>query len=151
LQHEIKLDGYRAIAFKSGGKVYLRSRNDNDLFIRYPSIASALKHLPDETVIDREVVALDEEGKLSFNVLQNYGSSHAPLLYYAFDLMILAGRDVMAETLDARRALLEDHVLPRVAEPIRYSAELTANLPSLMKAVKAQGFEGLGEAAKQPV
>ena len=57
--YEIKLDGYRAIAFKTGGKVHLRSRNDNDFASRYPSIAKALKAMPDETVIDGEVVALD--------------------------------------------------------------------------------------------
>ena len=141
--YEIKLDGYRAIAFKTGGKMHLRSRNDNDFTLRYPGIAAALKKLPDETVIDGEVVAVDEEGKPSFNVLQNYGSSKAPLLYYVFDVMVLAGTDVMGETLDTRRALLEKRILPKLAEPIRYSPELEADLPSLIKAVKDQGFEGL--------
>jgi bifunctional non-homologous end joining protein LigD len=58
--YERKLDGYRAIAFKTGGKAYLRSRNDKDFTGRYPAIASALFALPDETVIDGEVVATDE-------------------------------------------------------------------------------------------
>jgi hypothetical protein len=40
---EIKLDGYRAVAFKSGGKVHLRSRNDNDFAVRYAAIAKALQ------------------------------------------------------------------------------------------------------------
>ena len=57
--YEIKLDGYRAIAFKTGGRVHLRSRNDNDFAARYPSIVKALEAMPDETVIDGEVVALD--------------------------------------------------------------------------------------------
>jgi len=56
---ELKLDGYRAVAFKSAGKAYLRSRNDNDFDLKYPGIVSALAHLPEETVIDGEVVALD--------------------------------------------------------------------------------------------
>ena len=59
-----------------------------------------------------EVVALDETGKPSFNALQNYGSSQAPLHFYVFDLMILKGKDVMGETLETRRGLLETKVLP---------------------------------------
>ena len=47
----IKLDGYRSIAFKTGGKIHLRSRNDNDFASRYASIAKALRAMPDETVI----------------------------------------------------------------------------------------------------
>jgi bifunctional non-homologous end joining protein LigD len=61
------------LAIKSGGKVQLRSSNDNDFIARYPGIVKALAHMPDETVIDREVVALDEIGRPSFNSLQNYG------------------------------------------------------------------------------
>ena len=56
---ELKLDGYRALAVKSGGNVQLRSRNDNDFSARYPAITKALQAMPDVTVIDGEVVALD--------------------------------------------------------------------------------------------
>jgi DNA ligase D-like protein (predicted ligase) len=141
--YEIKLDGYRAIAFKKGGKVQLRSRNDNDFSARYPSIAEALTTLPDNTVVDGEVVALDAEGKPSFNLLQNYGSAKGPLVFFLFDVLILSGRDVMTESLDVRRTLLEQQVLPKLREPIRFSPELDASLADLIAAVKAQGFEGL--------
>jgi DNA ligase D-like protein (predicted ligase) len=141
--YELKLDGYRAVAFKTDGKVHLRSRNDNDFTVRYASIAKALAALPNETVIDGEVVAPDEEGRPSFSALQNYGSSSGPLLYYVFDVLMLAGRNVMGETLERRRDLLEQKILPRLKEPIRYSPELKASLSDLVASVKAQGFEGL--------
>jgi bifunctional non-homologous end joining protein LigD len=73
--YELKLDGYRAIAFKSGVKIHIRSRNNKDFVARYPSIAAALCSLPDETVIDGEIVGMDDEGRPPFNVLQNYGAS----------------------------------------------------------------------------
>lgn len=74
--------------------------------------------MTDETIIDGEVVALDGEGRPSFNLLQNYGSGTAHLVYYVFDVLVLAGKDVMREPLEARRALLEKRVLPRLDEPI---------------------------------
>ena len=105
--YELKFDGYRALAIKTGGKVRLRSRNDNDFNTRYPGIVKALARTPDETVIDGEVVALDEKGKPSFNTLQNYRSASAPLHYIIFDVLILKGKDVMGEPLIKRRDLLE--------------------------------------------
>jgi bifunctional non-homologous end joining protein LigD len=141
--YEIKFDGYRTLAIKSGGKVQLRWRNDNDFSVRYPAIAKALTAMPDETVIDGEVVALDESGKPSFNTLQNYGSAGAALQYYVFDLLVLGGRDVMSKPLTRRRQLLEAHVLPTLNEPIRYSPQFEASLKDLVHSVKAQGLEGL--------
>ena len=140
---ELKLDGYRALAIRSGGKVRLRSRNDNDFNARYPGLIEALASMPDETVIDGEVVALDPEGRPSFNTLQNYGAAGAPLHFFIFDLLILRGRDVMDEPLAKRRELIEKHVLPELADPIRYSPVLEASLHDLIVSVKAQGLEGL--------
>jgi DNA ligase D-like protein (predicted ligase) len=141
--YEIKLDGYRALAIKNDGHAALRSRNDNDFSGRYPTIVEALAALPNETVIDGEVVALDETGKPSFNVLQNYGSLPGAVFYYVFDVLVLSGREVMAEPLSIRRSLLEKRILPKLADPIRYSVELTASLSDLIASVKAQGLEGL--------
>ena len=72
---ELKFDGYCAPAIKDGGKVRLRSRNNKDFNSRYPAIVKALTAMPDRTVIDGEIVALDQNGKPSFSPLQNYGSA----------------------------------------------------------------------------
>ena len=140
---ELKLDGYRALAIKTGGIVQLRSRNNNDFSGRYQRIVQALKDLADETLIDGEIVALDEAGRPSFNVLQNYGSSTAPIYYYLFDLLVLAGRNLTREPLSIRRELLQTKVLPKLPEPIRHSPELTGSLRGLIQAVQEQRLEGL--------
>jgi DNA ligase D-like protein (predicted ligase) len=142
-EYELKLDGYRAIAFKSNGRVQLRSRNNKDFAARYPAITSALQKLPVETVIDGEVVALDDAGRPSFNMLQNFGSSTVPIFYYAFDLLILRGRDLRFKALDNRRELLKTKVLSRLHEPIRYSPDLDATVSDLIRSVREQGLEGL--------
>ena len=66
---------------KGAGRIHLRSRNDNDFKTRYPAIAKALQILPDETILEGEVVALDDEGHPSFSLLQNYGSSGGPIVF----------------------------------------------------------------------
>ena len=102
-----------------------------------------LAQLPEGTVIDGEVVAFDEDGKPSFNALQNYGSSPGPVVYYMFDLMVLGGLDVRGESLEKRRQLLEKKVMSKLAEPVRYTLPLDAPLPVLVESVKAQGLEAL--------
>jgi ATP-dependent DNA ligase len=114
------LDGYRALAFKTGDKVHLRSRNDNAFNGRYPGLVKVLATMPDETVIDGEVVALDADGRPSFNTLQDYGSSTAPLHFFTFDLLVLNGNDVTAEPLQRRRELMAKFVSPKLADAIRY-------------------------------
>jgi ATP-dependent DNA ligase len=120
--YELKLDGYRAIAFKAAGKVRLRSRNGKDFITRYPANVSALSALPDDTVIDGEVVAIDETGEPSFNLLQNFGQREVgpttSLLFYVFDVLILAGNDVMHEPLSLRREL-PGEIMPKLQDPIR--------------------------------
>ena len=70
-------------------------------------------------------------------------SARAPVVYYVFDVMILAGVDVRREPLERRRQLLEKKVLPKLKEPVRHTAGLDAPLPVLIESVKAQGLEGL--------
>jgi hypothetical protein len=100
-EYQLKFDGYRAIAFKTGGKIHLRSRNDNDFSVRYANVVKGLTKLPDETAIDGEVIALDEDGRPSFNILQNYGSSKASIVG-----VVGEGRAVQAVLLTVREAVL---------------------------------------------
>ena len=140
--YELKLDGYLALAVRSGGSVQLRSRYDKDFNARYPILVKALGSMPDETVLDGEIVALDEEGRPCFSRLQHH-SPGVSLHFFIFDLLILNGRDVMAELLMKRRALIDQNVLPTLADPIRYSPILAASLANLIRSVKEQGLEGL--------
>jgi bifunctional non-homologous end joining protein LigD len=142
-EYELKLDGYRAIGLKTSGRVLLLSRNGKDFSQRFQPLTRALEALPDETVIDGEVVALDESGRPSFSLLQNYASGEYTLVFYAFDLPILAGKDLTSERLEVRRELLRTKVMPQLEEPIRFSETLRASTADLVRAVREQGLEGV--------
>src|SRR5207248_5580999 len=88
--HEVKFDGYRAVAYVHGGECRLVSRNDNDLTGRFPEVAKAIVKAvkTPHAVVDGEVCRVDPEGRTSFSELQQ-GSG--PLVYYAFDLLELDG------------------------------------------------------------
>jgi len=141
--YQLKLDGYRAVAVKTADDVQLRSRNDIAFNKHYPSVVRALAGLPSRTVIDGEIVALDDDGRPSFGKLQNATSSTDPVWYYVFDVMILRGGNVMDRGLDERRQLLEEFIVPTLAEPVRYLGDLEARLPELVHSAKTLGFEGL--------
>src|SRR6266851_2601862 len=78
-EYELKLDGYRAIAFKTRGRVHLRSRNGKDFSQRFWSLIRPLQPLADETVVDGEIVALDDAGRPSFHLLQNSAAHESGL------------------------------------------------------------------------
>src|SRR6267143_6051197 len=84
---EIKLDGYRALAVKSGTGITLFSRRRKSLNRQFPYVVEALADLPAGTVVDGEVVAMDERGRPDFNLLQNFRAEASRLQYYVFDLL----------------------------------------------------------------
>ena len=90
--YEIKLDGFRLEAVKKKGETTLFSRRGNILNRKFPYIVTALEALPDDTILDGEVVALDEQGRSDFNLLQNFRSAESKILYYVFDILALKGR-----------------------------------------------------------
>src|SRR6266851_464246 len=93
-RYELKLDGYRAFGFSSEGRARLCSRNGKDFVRRFPEIAKAIASLPEDTAIDGEIVALDANGKPSFALLQGSGAGAVPIVFYAFDLLMVRGRDL---------------------------------------------------------
>lgn len=143
--YELKFDGIRAIAVKNNRKISLISRNGNKLDARFPEIAEALKNLPvRDWVLDGEVVALDEEGRSSFQLLQalEIEGRKAPLRFYVFDLLELDGKSLLGLPLEQRKQLLAK-VCEGVRDPIRYSGEITGDVKSLLAEVQRRGLEGL--------
>lgn len=103
--YEVKWDGYRTLAAKNGPRVTLWSRNLKDATAQYASVARSISKLPADTLLlDGEIVALDEDGRPSFQAL-HHQSAHT-LVYYAFDALHFDGRDLMKTPLDQRRAVL---------------------------------------------
>ena len=141
--YELKFDGYRALGLKSDGRVQLLSRNRKNFTERFASIARALESLPDETVIDGEIVAYGADGRPSFNVLQNRLSDKPQLHFYAFDLLALRGEDLTEELLEKRRELLRRKVMPLLPDSIRYSETFEASAAEVVDAVRRQGLEGV--------
>jgi bifunctional non-homologous end joining protein LigD len=141
-QYEIKLDGYRALALKTAQGVQLLSRRNNVLTSQFSKITSAFEALPSDTILDGEIVALDDHGRPSFNLLQNHRSAASTIVFYAFDVLAYAGKSVTSLPLSKRRHLLE-RALEHLTEPIRLSLPVKATVDALIAAAKANGLEGL--------
>jgi bifunctional non-homologous end joining protein LigD len=103
----------------------------------------------EQVILDGEIVALDEKGRSSFQLLQVYKSSEqrVPLVYYVFDLLSLEGKDLRKEPLSARRKLLAE-VLKKTPQNIRLSEGLQGSKEDLLRVAQEFGLEGL--VAKRP-
>jgi DNA ligase D-like protein (predicted ligase) len=139
--YEAKLDGYRCLAAKRSSGVVLWSRRGNGFTTRFPEIARTCEKLPPDTLIDGEVVAIDETGRASFNALQ-HSRSRAYLQFYAFDVLVHRGRNVLGLPLEARRALL-DEILSKVDYPVLRSTPFDAKPADLIRAAKELELEGI--------
>jgi bifunctional non-homologous end joining protein LigD len=143
--YELKFDGFRAIGVKIDKKVSLMSRNEKKLDARFPEIVNAVKNLPvRECVIDGEIVALDEKGRSSFQLLQalEMEGRKSPLRFYVFDLLQLDVKSLLQLPLEERKQLLAK-LCESVGDPIRYSGEIGGDAKSLLAEVKRRGLEGL--------
>jgi len=104
--YELKLDGFRVEAVRTQDRVTLYSKQGKLLTSQFIKVALELEQLPPETALDGELVALDENGVPRFNLLQNYRSGTAHLIYFAFDVLAHKGQDVSKLPLKERRELL---------------------------------------------
>src|SRR6266404_4184443 len=139
---EIKLDGYRALAVKSGTGVTLFSRRRKSLNRQFPYVVEALADLPAGTVVDGEVVAIDESGRPNFNLLQNLRADASRIQYYIFDVLCWKDRDLTRLPLIERRAVLKS-VVVLSDKRIRISDYVEAAPKDLLSAVCEQGLEGI--------
>lgn len=144
--YEIKLDGIRAVAIKDGGDVRLFSRTHNDLTARFSEVVDAAKKLPCASVIlDGEAVALEEDGRSSFQLLQSLnmpGAPSAPIFYYVFDVLHLNGKNLRDMPLVERQQILGG-LLENAPAPIRISSPLNASAEVVLNGVKQFGLEGV--------
>jgi bifunctional non-homologous end joining protein LigD len=143
--YELKFDGIRLIGVKRDERVSLLSRNENELSERFPEIVEAIKTLPArECVIDGEVVALDEEARSSFQLLQarEMEGRKTPVYCYAFDLLQLDGKSLLSLPLEARKNVLEK-LCASAGDPIRYSGAIGGDAKRLLEEVKRRGLEGI--------
>lgn len=109
--------------------------------MRFPQIARACQKLPPDTLIDGEVVVVDDDGRVSFNALQ-YSRPNGHVQYYAFDILVHKGRTVLRLPLEQRRELLEE-ALQKVQYPVLRSISFDAKPADLIRAAKELEIEGI--------
>jgi bifunctional non-homologous end joining protein LigD len=139
--YEVKWDGYRAIAVRDGDRVRLLSRNEKDLTLEYPAVVSAVRSVraPSFT-LDGEIVALDDEGRPSFQALQHRSIAGVTIAYYAFDLLGVGRESLISQSLAARRARLRLLVL---GSGILLSEPLPGSPARIEREIRRLGLEGV--------
>ena len=145
--HELKWDGYRLLATIEEGEATLRSRNGLDWTDQHPAIVAALGGLGVTSAsLDGELIALDAKGRDSFSTLQHTlkGTARGALRYVVFDLPTLAGIDLSATRLDARKGLLKALLQASCSsDRLVYSEHVSGHGAEVFAASRQQGVEGI--------
>lgn len=142
-QFELKLDGYRTLAYLKDGKVDIRSRNDLSFNIKFQPIHDALSEWKINAVVDGEIVVLNEEGKPDFNAIQLWDKKkEGQLVFYVFDILWLDGMNVMDLPLFERRDLLRQ-VMPPDTGVIRYSDHIDDVGKDFFEIARKNNLEGI--------
>ena len=140
--YEIKLDGYRAQALCGAKNTKLLSRNGKDLGTRFPGMLTQLAAaIPNGSVLDGELVALDPSGKPGFSLIQNSATSGATFVCFAFDLLQLEGTDLTGRPLSERRELLRRALRPSDSVQLSESFQIPAE--QMLALVRSHGLEGV--------
>ena len=140
--HEIKFDGYRAIAVNVDGRLDLLSRRHKSFKRQFAAVAEALVDLPDNTVVDGEVMALDDRGRPNFNLLQHSRGAASRLHYFIFDLLVYRQRDLTRLPLLERREIMSSELGFR-SPRIRIADYFQTSARDMVSAVREQGLEGV--------
>ncbi len=144
--HEIKYDGYRLLARIDRGAVRLFTRKGLDWTAKFPALADRLAALPAASaVIDGEIVALEPDGRSSFDALQDKiakGRTES-LFFYAFDLLHLDGWDLGGAALEDRKAALALIVPANAEGMLRYSGHEIGRGPDFFRHACRFGLEGI--------
>ncbi len=144
--YEIKFDGFRAIGLKESGGVRLLSRNNKDLAGKFPEVAEAVASLDArDAIVDGEIVALDDKGRSSFQLLQAFevGDLRPAIHYYVFDLLHHDGVGLVGRPLEERKRRLKTLVARKADGIVRFSASLTGDAKALLERAAGMGLEGL--------
>jgi DNA ligase D-like protein (predicted ligase) len=142
--HEIKLDGFRMAARIEKGRVQLLTRTGLDWSEKYPSIVTALANVKAKTAyIDGELCGIDDAGLPSFAHTQaaTDGEREVQLVYYAFDLLHLDGRDVSGLPLNERKSLLEPLIAGKPG--LQFNGHETGDGELILRHAGRLGFEGV--------
>ena len=141
--YEIKWDGYRAVAEIKEGEVNLHSRNNISFNQKYYPVVETLKSFDVDVIFDGEVVIVDDFGKSSFQLLQNYQKSgKGNLAYYIFDILHLDGYDLTNLPLLKRKEILKQ-ILPEDLKSIRFSDHIIGDGENFYKVAVERGLEGI--------
>lgn len=142
--HEQKFDGYRleVVRERSGARLY--TRRGNDWTETFPTIAEAVVTLPAKSfILDGEACVLRADGVTDFQGLQQaLGTRSGQLVYFAFDLLSLDGKDLRGEKLVARKKLLEK-LLAKPPAALRYSEHVIGRGEDLFAEACKRGLEGI--------
>jgi bifunctional non-homologous end joining protein LigD len=141
--YEIKLDGYRCLVTRNARGAKLWSRRENEVTSEFRAIARACERLDRDTVLDGEIVALDEAGRPSFNILQNFRSKARQIQFFAFDVLVYKGKSLISLPLEKRRALLPSAVSPALGDDVRLSEAFNGTPNEITAAAKSLGLEGI--------